>query len=110
MARVETHGKAEVAACVQALRKAWDKDSECFRCYYSGIRLVEDNYKDPRYITFDRLIMEKDADLVITASIIKDMKSDMSSDEFKTIINQLAKHFEDGTAVDETIFKIKYWR
>ena len=110
MGRFETHGKADVAARVKALQNSWDKENEYFRCHYSGIRLVDDNYKDPRYVTFDYLTPLKGGELVITASIISDMKSDMSADEFKTIINQLAKHFEDGAEVDENIFKLKHYQ
>jgi hypothetical protein len=110
MERVEPRGKADIAARVKALKDSWDQESECFRCHYSGIQLVDDKPKDPRYITFDHLSPRKEGEQVITASLIKDMKSDMSVEEFKIIINQLAKHFEDGTPVDETIFKVKHYQ
>jgi hypothetical protein len=110
MGRVDTRGKADVAARVKALQKSWDKESECFRCHYSGIQLVDDNPKDPRYITFDHLTPAKVGDLVSTAAIINDMKSDMSIDEFKTIIKQLAEHFNSGAPVDESIFNLRHYR
>jgi hypothetical protein len=108
--RVETHGKADIASLVKALQNSWDAESDCFRCYYSGIRLVDANPRDPRYVTFDRLTPRKEGDLVITASLIHDMKTGLSLDEFKTIVNQLAKHFENGLEVDEDIFKLKYYQ
>jgi hypothetical protein len=108
--RVDTRGKADVAARIKALQKSWDKESESFRCFYSGIRLVDDNPKHPRYITFDHLTPRKEGEPVMTAAIIYDMKSDLSVDEFKTIINQLARHFEDGALVDEDIFNLKHYK
>jgi hypothetical protein len=110
MERVETRGKADTAARVKALQDSWDKESGCFRCHYSGIQLVEGNPNDPRYITFDHVTPRKEGRLVMTASLINDMKTDMSVDEFRTIINQLAKHFEDGTPVEETIFELKHYK
>jgi len=108
--RVENRGKADIAAREKALKDAWDKESECFRCHYSGIQLVDNNPRDPRYITFDHITPRREGEQVITAAVISDMKSDMSLDEFKEIVCQLAKHFEDGAPVDETIFKLKHYR
>ena len=110
IARVETHGKADVAALEKVLKDSWDKESECFRCRYSRIRLADNNPEDPRYITFDRLVPRKEGELVVTAAIIHDMKSHMSVDEFKEMVCQLAKHFENGMPIDETIFKLKHYR
>jgi hypothetical protein len=109
MARVETRGKADIAAREKALKDSWDKESECFRCHYSGIQLRDNNPRDPRYVTFDHLIPRREGELVITAAIINDMKSDMSVEEFKEIVCQLAKHFKDGTQIEETIFKLKHY-
>ncbi len=105
--RVGTHGKADEAVRVRALQSAWDAESECFRCHYSGIKLVDDNPKDPRYITFDNSPV-KVGELIIIAALIYDMKSDLPLDEFKTIVIQLGQHFADGKPVDETIFKLKH--
>lgn len=105
--RVGTHGKADEAVRVKALQTAWDAESDCFRCHYSGIRLVDDNPRDPRYITFDNS-PAREGELIITASLIYDMKVTLTIDEFKTIVIQLGQYFADGTPVDETIFKLKH--
>ena len=110
LGKVESRGKVDIAPRVKALRDSWDKESESFRCHYCGIQLVDNNPRDPRYITFDHLTPRKEGELVITAAIIKDMKSDLSADEFETIVNQLAKHFEDGSEVEEKIFKLKHYK
>jgi hypothetical protein len=110
MARVENRGKVDIAAQIKALKNSWDAESECFRCHYSGIQLMDNNPRDPRYLTFDYLIPRREGEPVITAAIIHDMKSDMSVDEFKEIVCQLANHFKDGTPAEETIFKLKNCR
>ena len=110
MGRVETREKAELAARVTALRKAWDKEDKCFRCYYSGIRLNDDNVRDPRYITFDLTALRKGAVLVVTAALIDEMKADLTEDEFKTIISQLGQHFTANSPVDETIFQLEHYK
>jgi len=86
--RVDMRRKTNREARVQALKKAWN--GENFRCHYSDIKLVEDNSKDPRYLTFDHRTPRNEQDIVITASIINDMKSDMDEDEFKAVVLQLA--------------------
>jgi hypothetical protein len=104
--RVGTRGKIEETSRVKALKNAWDTESECFRCYYSGIKLADDNPRDPRYITFDNSL-EQECELIVVGSLIYDMKSGLPLDEFKAIVIQLGRHFADGSPVDEIIFKAK---
>ncbi len=108
--KIESAGKADIEARTKVLQKAWDAENECFRCHYSGIMLVDNDHRDPRYITFDYTSPGKGAEMVITAALIKIMKQDMSANGFKDIITQLARHFSDGSAVDENIFKEKNYR
>ena len=110
MQRIESGGKADIEARVKVLQKAWDADNEAFRCHYSGIRLVDDDPKDPRYITFDYVNPLRNGELVVTAALIRHMKLYITTDEFTAIISQLAKHFADGTEVDEGVFRLKYYR
>jgi hypothetical protein len=110
MGRVDTRGKVDINARVEALHKSWDKQAHCFRCHYSGIRLIDDNPKDPRYLTFDHLTPGNQQELVITTALINDIKSHMSVREFKTIISQLAKHFEGTYNVDEGIFNLCHYK
>ena len=105
--RVDTHRKADKKARMQALKRAWD--GEGFRCYYSGIRLIEDNPKDPRYLTFDHRTPRQESDVVVAAAVLNDMKSDMTEDEFKAMIIQLASRFKGGR-FDETVFNLEYFR
>jgi hypothetical protein len=105
--RVDMRGKPNKKARVKALKKAWD--GECFRCYYTGVKLVEDNWRNPRYITFDHLTPRKEDDIVIVAAAINDMKSDMSDREFRKMVLQLANKLNGGQ-FDEKAFKLKHWK
>lgn len=104
--RNNARGKQKVAQ-VRALKQAWD--GQAFRCYYSGIKLVDDNNKDPRYLTFDHLIPRQESKIVACAATINDMKSDMSDREFWAMVTELAKHF-NGKEFNEKVFKLKYWK
>ena len=105
--RVDTRRKADKTARKQALKQAWD--GEGFRCYYSGVKLIEDNPKDPRYLTFDHCTPRQESNIVVAAAVLNDMKSDMTEDEFKAMVFQLASRFKGGI-FDESVFNLKYWK
>lgn len=105
--RIDTRRKHNRKARIRALQQAWD--GKHFRCYYTGIRLVEDDHKDPRYLTFDHLTPRKEDNIVIVASAINDMKSDMSDKEFRQMVLQLANKLNGGQ-FDEKAFDLKYWK
>ncbi|MCX9025556.1 MAG: hypothetical protein OIN85_05605 [Candidatus Methanoperedens sp.] len=105
--RVDMRKKPDKGARIRALKKAWD--GQGFLCYYSGIRLIEDNPKDPRYLTFDHRTPRQENDIVVSAHLLNDMKSDLAEDEFKDMIIQLASHFRAGT-FEEKVFNLKYWK
>lgn len=88
------------------MKEAWD--AQVFRCYYTGIKLVEDNHKDPRYLTLDHRIPRKESDIVVVAAAINDMKSDMD-DEFKAMVQELANYF-NGQGFSKSVFNLKYWK
>jgi len=95
------------SARIRALKQAWD--GQGFRCHFTGIRLVEDNPSDPRYLTFDHLTPRQEDDVVVTAALINDMKSDLSEAEFKAVVVQLARRFAGGT-FDEVVFNVSHWK
>lgn len=105
--RVDIRRKPDKKARVRALKKAWD--GECFRCYYTGVKLVEDNWRNPRYLTFDHLTPRKEDDIVIVAAAINDMKSDMSDKEFRHMVLQLSNKLNGGQ-FDERAFNLRHWK
>ena len=105
--RIDTRGKHSRQARIRALRRSWD--GKFFRCFYTGVKLVEDNHKDPRYLTFDHRIPRRENRIVIVASAINDMKSDMSDREFRKMVLQLANKLSGGE-FDARAFKLRYWK
>ena len=98
--------KHDVNARIRALSKGWD--GEGFRCYYTGVRLVEDNQYAPRHLTLDHRIPGREDDIVVASLLINQMKSKLTEDEFKAIIAQLMSRFNGGT-FDESVFKLSQW-
>lgn len=105
--RVDIRKKADKDARAKALKEAWE--GEAFSCYYTGVKLVEDNPKDPRYLTFDHRTPRIESDVVVTAALINDMKTDMTEDEFKATVIQLNSRFAGGS-FDGSVFDLKYWK
>jgi hypothetical protein len=92
---------------MRALKQAWDGQS--FRCHYTGVRLVENNHRDPRYLTFDHRIPRKEAGVVLACACLNDMKSDLDEAEFRRVVIELAKRFQGG-ALDEAVLALKHWK
>jgi transposase InsO family protein len=105
--RVDMRRTPDRAARVEALRRAWD--GEGFRCYYSGIRLVETKCSDPRYLTFDHRTPRQEADVVLAAACLNDMKSDMTEAEFRAVVLQLVSRFQGGP-FDEKVLELTHWK
>jgi len=94
---------------MHALTVAWDSQAQAFRCHYSGVKLDEINHQHPLYLTFDHRTPRQENDIVVAAAWINDMKSDLSEDEFKAVVKQLARKF-DGEAFDESVLRFIHWR
>lgn len=105
--RVDARRRSNRAARVSALQQGWD--GEGFRCYYTGIRLIEDDHHDPRYLTFDHRTPRNDDDVVVCAACINDMKSDMTEGEFREVVLQLASRFSGGS-FNEKALSLEHWR
>ena len=105
--RVDMRQKPDRAARVEALKRAWD--GECFRCYYSGAHVVEDDYHSPRYLTFDHRTPRQEDDVVVTTACFNDMKSDLTEAEFRTVVLELASAFQGG-CFDEGVLELKHWK
>ena len=105
--RIDTRRKADKRARAQALKASWD--GQAFRCHYSGVTLVENDHRNPRYITFDQRTPRQEDNVVIAAACLNDMKSDLSEDEFKAVVVQLARRF-DGGPFDESVLNLSHWK
>ena len=50
-----------------ALRMAYDRSADGFRCHWCGVLLEEEDYADPFHLCFDHLIPEKTSELVVSS-------------------------------------------
>ena len=59
-------------------------------CYYTGMSLDTEDPKSPWYCVFDHWIPGDSRKVVLTSSLLNDMKSDLTEDEFWSTVFQLA--------------------
>lgn len=105
--RVDPRRNPDRADRTRALRRAWDGTG--FRCHYSGVRLEETNRGDPRYLTFDHRTPRDEHDVVVAAGCLNDMKSDMSEEEFRAVVQAFASHSAGGK-FDERVLRLAHWK
>jgi len=79
-----------------------------YRCYYTGILLDLRDPHSPWYLVFDHWIPGDNRKVVITSSLLNDMKSDLSEDEFWCMIDQLANYRKYATPIKK--IELKYWK
>jgi hypothetical protein len=103
------HNHYSVPCLVDALRNAYDKDRDGFRCHYTGILLDLDNPSGRWHLSFDHQIPGKPETIVVAAICINKMKEALSGDEFIAVVKELAHHFLTGEAYNQDIIKFEYW-
>ncbi len=108
--RIETRRDASGAyrrfdreARLRALRDSWHDGA--FHCFYTGIVLVEEGrrWRDHRYLSFEHRTPGDEASVVVTCALVNRMKTDLTEDQFKAMVTELAKVFAGGT-FDERVF------
>lgn len=76
-------------------------------CYYTGMALDLENRKSPLYLVFDHYIPGDPSKIVITSAWLNEIKSDMSEEEMKDSVCQLADYFRKGTSI--VLKPFVYW-
>jgi 5-methylcytosine-specific restriction endonuclease McrA len=94
---------------LEALIDAYDRDLDAFICHYTGLPLDLTDPGSPLYLNFDHVIPRDNRRLVCAASFVNVMKSEMTEDEFRAVIIELAHHWETGEPFDTNVLKLKYW-
>jgi len=100
--------KPEHKARAAAMKLAWSEEQDAFLCHYTGVKLDESDQKSRWYLNFDHVIPGKKGKLVVCAALINDMKSDMSSEEFTTVIRAFSSYKRTGK-FDKATVQLKYW-
>ena len=95
--------RVDKAVRLQALQEAWRDGS--FRCFYTGIALIDDGqrWRDHRYLVFEYRTPGDEASVVVTCALVNRMKTDLTEEQFRVMVRELAKVFDGGT-FDERAF------
>lgn len=108
--RVETRRDAsgvphqvDRAARLRALQASWRDGS--FRCFYTGVALIDDGqrWRDHRYLVFEHRTPGDEASVVVTCALVNRMKTDLTEEQFKRMVMELAKVF-NGRTFDQRAF------
>jgi len=76
-------------------------------CYYTRMLLDMTDIHSPWYCVFDHWNPRDPGRVVITSSLLNEMKANLTEDEFWHIIHQLANHKRHGTKFRK--ITLKYW-
>ena len=92
----------------ECINEIWDYIRKYgYVCYYTGMPLNLDDPKSPWYMVFDHWMPRDPRKMVITSSLINEMKSDLTEEEFWYFISQLANSYRKGSVVRKK--KLAYW-
>jgi hypothetical protein len=81
----------------EAVESVWDYiRTYDYVCHYTKMPLDMDDPKSPWYCVFDHWIPQDSSRIVLTSSLINDMKSDLTEDEFWDTVFQLADFKRKG--------------
>jgi hypothetical protein len=94
--------RVDRAARLRALQNAWREGR--FHCFYTGIALIDDGqrWRDHRYLVFEHRTPGDEASVVVTCALVNRMKTDLTEDQFKDMVRELAKVFDGGTFDERT--------
>lgn len=89
--------RADAAARLRALARSWRDGA--FRCFCTGVCLTEDHgrWRDHRYLVFEDRIPGDGASAAVTCALVSRMKADLTEDQFKLIVTELAEVSGGGT-------------
>jgi hypothetical protein len=105
LADASDFSKAQLAALIEA----YDEVLDVFICHYTGLPLDLTDPGSPLYLNFDHVIPRDNRRLACAAAFVNVMKSEMTEEEFRALIIELAHHWETGEPFDTNVLKLKYW-
>jgi hypothetical protein len=75
-----------------------------FHCFYTDIALIEDarRWRHHRYLTFEHLTPGDEKSVVVTCYLVNRMKTDLTNEQFRNMVTELAKVFAGGTFDERT--------
>ena len=103
-------GHKEQALMEAVLIACYDKQQDGFRCGYTGMVTDLDEPTGPYHLSYDHRFPGHPGNIVVCIFIVNLMKTQLSDDEFRIIVINLAKHFTTGEPFDLGGVKFEYWR
>jgi hypothetical protein len=92
----------------ESINDVWDYVHKYgYVCYYTGMPLELDDPKSPWYLVFDHWMPRDPRKIVITSSLINEMKSDLTEEEFWYFLRELANFYRHGSVVRKR--KLVFW-
>jgi hypothetical protein len=99
--RIETRRNAEgrarqvdKQARLRAMQESWRDGA--FHCFYTDVELVDDDWRDHRYVSWEHRTPGDESSVVVTSALVNRMKTDLSEKEFQRLVTALARRFETG--------------
>jgi hypothetical protein len=85
------------------MRNSWSEGA--FHCFYTGVALIHDGsrWRDHRYLAFEHRDPGDETSVVVSCSLVNRMKTDLTEEQFRTMVAELAKVFAGGS-FDESRF------
>jgi hypothetical protein len=95
--------RSDREARLRALQDSWHDGA--FHCFYTGVTLADEacRSRDHRYLVFEHRTPGDEASVVVTCALVNCMKTDLTEEQFKAMVAELAKVFTGGT-FDERAF------
>jgi hypothetical protein len=95
---------------LQALKESYDPATDSFLCHYTGFAVNLENLGRPWDLTYDHPTPGDGSRLVVAAYWVNVMKTQLSEDEFRAVIIEMARSFETGEPFRMEVCAFKYWR
>ncbi len=92
-----------------ALREAYDRTCDGFRCYWSGVVLDDRDSIGPFHPCFDHLTPDRTSELVMSSELFNRLKMELTPDEFKRVTQELASHHR-GKPFAKDCIAFENWR
>jgi hypothetical protein len=71
----------------------WDPDAGAYRCYYTGVKLLEEG-RSPRSVTWEHRVPGDESSVVLVAELVNKMKAYMTEKEFRRMVRELSRRFD----------------
>ncbi|MBM4248112.1 MAG: hypothetical protein FJ149_01480 [Euryarchaeota archaeon] len=95
---------------LQALKEAYDPATDSFRCHYTGVAVDIQNLGRPWDLTYDHPMPGDGSRLVVAAYWVNVMKTQLSEDEFRAVVIEMARCFGTGEPFRMEVCEFRHWR